>query len=395
MRTGHYTLTGQDVQERFLGWLQHFLRLPDYSRKCTADTLWLVLCAAAARLTSIFAACQRLAEAPSDETIRQALLSTLPSYAELQKRVNRALQGNLPKALRRRPQQLAIDLTLVPYHGQPYQHAREIYRSQPKSGTARFHAYASAYVVCHGQRFTVALAPVEQGEKMKGVVQRLLRLAAQAGVRPRLVLLDRGFFSVDVIRYLQCARVPFLMPAVARGGKPKNKPASGIRAFQLWKKGGWGRHTLRDIKKRSATVGICVHCGNYRGRQKRRGRFAWVYAYWGFRAASTRWLADTYRKRFGIETSYRQLNQARIYTCTRNPKHRFLFVALALLLRNLWVWLHWEELSSPRRGRRELHLERCRLQHLLVILLHVAESIFGIDDLIYTERPPNNKLRAA
>jgi len=34
-------------------------------------------------------------------------------------------------------------------------------------------------------------------------------------------------------------------------------------------------------------------------------------------------VADTYRQRFGIETSYRQLNEARIKTCTRNPGYDF------------------------------------------------------------------------
>jgi len=396
MRQRQCTLSARRVQEHVVGLLERFLRLPDYSARCTAATVWVVLAAAAAKLTSIFAICQHLAHSPSDETLRQALLATLPEYAELQRRVNRALQGDLPKALRRRRQRLAIDLTLIPYHGLPFAKVQEIYRGQAKSGTSHFHAYASLYVVCHGQRFTVALTPVEQGEKMAAVVKRLLALARKAGVRPRLLLLDRGFYSVEVIRYLQAARVPFLMPAVAHGGQAKKgNPATGIRAFQLLKRGGWGQHTLRNAAKHTATVSICVYAGNYRGQWKRHGRFAWVYAYWGFQPGAPRWVADTYRQRFGIETSYRQMNQARIRTSTRQPRLRFLFVALALLLRNVWVWLHWEVLSSPRRGQRRLNPERCRLEHLLTVLLHVAESLLGFDDDLITERPLNGKLKAA
>jgi Transposase DDE domain len=396
MRQAQCTLSAKEVQAHVVALLEHFLRLPDYSARCTAATVWLVLCAAAAKLSSIFAICQHLAHTPSDETIRQALLATLPDYAELQRRVNRALQGDLPKTLRRRRARLAIDVTLIPYHGLPFEKVQEIYRGQAKSGTSHFHAYASAYVVCRGQRFTVALTALEYGESMAVVVQRLLGLARKAGVRPRLLLLDRGFYSVEVIRYLQAARVPFLMPAVARGGKaPKGPPATGIRAFQLLKRGGWGRHTLRNAAKRSATVSVCVYAGNYRGQWKRHGRFAWVYAYWGFQPGSPRWVADTYRQRFGIETSYRQMHQGRIRTSTRNPRLRYLFVALALLLRNVWVWLHWEVLSSPRRGQRRLNPERCRLDHLLTVLLHVAESLFGFDDDLITERPLNSKLKAA
>jgi hypothetical protein len=37
---------------------------------------------------------------------------------------------------------LAIDLTLIPYHGQPQADPKEIYRSKAKDGTSHFHAYA-------------------------------------------------------------------------------------------------------------------------------------------------------------------------------------------------------------------------------------------------------------
>ncbi len=56
---------------------------------------------------------------------------------------------------------------------------------------------------------------------MPEVLKRRLREAARAGIRPRYLLLDRGFCSVDVIRYLQNARYAWLMPLVLRGqGRP-------------------------------------------------------------------------------------------------------------------------------------------------------------------------------
>ncbi len=392
MRKAHYTVSGRDVQEHAESLIQKHIGLRDHSKKCKASLLLHVLFAAAARLTSIYAACLHLKNAPGCETLRKALLGTLPEYAELQRGVNRALAGDLPKALRKRKQRLAIDLHLVPYYGEANEDPKEIYRSQAKAGTNNFHAYASAYVVCKGQRYTVALTPVERGEVMKDVVKRLLTQARQASVRPCLLLLDRGFYSIEVIRYLQAARVPFLMPAIARGRLPTpDKPAKGIRAFQMMKRGGWGEHTLVSAKKK-ATVLICVFCGNYRGTWKKHGRYAWVYAYWGIKPSSPCWVANTYRQRFGIETSYRQLNEARIKTCTRNPKVRFFFVALALILRNVWVWLHWEVLSSPRRGCRLLRLERLRFKALLLWLLHVAESILGVSDETVTERPAKTKV---
>ena len=245
MRKAQYTVNSKDVQEHTAALLEQRAGLKKTKGKCTLPILIHLVCAAAARLTSIFDACAQMKDAPSGETARKALLATLPEYAELQRGVNRALVGDVPKPLRKRKHPFAIDLHLVPYYGKPLQDPKEIYRSQAKAGTHNFHAYASAYVVFHGQRFTVALTPVEYGENMKEIVQRLLTLARKTCIRPGLLLLDRGFYSIEVIRYLQRARVPFLMPAVARGRKPaEGEPAKGIRAFRLWKSGGWGQHTL-------------------------------------------------------------------------------------------------------------------------------------------------------
>ena len=94
----------------------------------------------------------------------------------------------------------------------------------------------------------------------------------------------------------------------------------------------------------------------------------------------------TYRLRFGIETSYRQMHEGQIRTTTRNPVVRLLYVGIALVLRNLWVWLHDTVLSTPRRGGRLLQLARLRWRTLLLWLLHVAEERFGVADAIYTER---------
>ncbi len=124
-------------------WLASALRLEYQGSKCTSSTLYQVLLIAAARMVSLFAACRDLAAAPSDQTIRNALAATLPAIDELERRLNRALATNLPKALRRKPRIIAIDVTLIPYHGQPAHDQRELYRSSPKSGTTHFHAYAT------------------------------------------------------------------------------------------------------------------------------------------------------------------------------------------------------------------------------------------------------------
>jgi hypothetical protein len=393
MRPNHHTLDRQQVHRAAAEYLQAHLQFRDYKRKTSAHVLWSLLLAAAARITSLSDACQRLLDGPSDETARKALLATLPDYATLQRQLNSALGGHLPEALRKRLQDLAIDLTLIPYHGRPFRDLDEIYRGQAKDGTSHFHAYATAYVIRKGQRYTVALTGVTKGESLKDVVQRLLRQAASVGIRSRLLLLDRGFYSVAVVRYLQTARVPFLMPVVCHGRSPKHPDgASGSYVFRTWKVSGWATHTLRDAKNQTATVSICVKCRNYRGQWKRHGRQALIYAYWGYKPSSPDSVFTRYRLRFGIETSYRQMHEGRIRTTTRRPTVRLLYVGIALVLRNLWVWLHHTLLSMPRRGGRVILLERLRWETLLLWLLHVVEEEFGVADVTYTERNVESEL---
>src|SRR5512143_4138161 len=112
-----------------------------------------------------------------------------PPLETLEQQFNKSCAAQLPKALRQRRQRVAIDLILIPYHGQPHRGAEEIYRSQAKSGTTHFHAYATAYVVRRGRRFTVALTHVEHGADLVEVVKRLLHTASRAGIRPNLLLL--------------------------------------------------------------------------------------------------------------------------------------------------------------------------------------------------------------
>ena len=389
-----YTLNSATVHHYATDLLLTHLALTDYRRSCPASTLLTIVFAACARLTSLFAAALRLQRAPSTETVRQAVLANLPELQLLERRCNRALQASLPRRLGRR-QRLAIDLTLLPYHGQPYQDADELYRGQVKSGTTHFHAYATAYLIHRGQRATVALTYVRQGEDLAAVLRRLLRSARQAGIRPCLLLLDRGFYAVNVIRYLQAARWPFLMPVPLRGRKADHpKGPGGTRVFAYWRRGGFGRHRLTGPGGRPATVGICVHCRNRAGRRGKQGRERLVYAYWGWRPPEPRQLSELYRQRFGIETSYRQMNQGRARTCTRNPAVRLFLVTVALVLRNVWVWLHWEVLSGKRRGGRALRLELLPLKALLDMLWQVAAERFGLQDEMPTDRPIPDKLGA-
>jgi hypothetical protein len=216
MRKSTNPLTPDQVYRYAVACCQPHLKLRDV-KAITGSMLLTIVFAAAARIASLSATCRRLLRVPDEEAVAAALYATLPGYDTLKRRVNAALAGHLPKALRRRPQVLAFDLTLLPYYGADAKTNDLIYRSQAKRGTCSFYAYASAYIVRKGQRYTVAVMAVTRKQTMEDVTKELLRQARKAGISVRFLVLDREFYGVAVIRYLQAARTPFLINDQQKG----------------------------------------------------------------------------------------------------------------------------------------------------------------------------------
>jgi len=349
-----------------LQWLLDARLLRDRGPVCTAAAVWNVLLRAAARLSSLLAACRDLSAAPSPQAVLRALQGGRPrTLPALEGRLNDALLGAGLRRLRRRAWPVAIDWHLAPYYGRPQRSRNEVYCSKPRQGATRFHAYATACVVQAGRRYTLALTWVRRHETSAVVLRRLWTRRRQLRLRIKLRLLDRFFFGVPVTALLQELRVPFLMPVADRGRKPRKRrrATSGLRWLRR-QKAGWYRHTLKRGKQ-EVKISVCVCYHSYRRRdtgQRRQQKL--LFAAWRVRGAP-REMHRRYRTRFGIETSYRQARQARIHTCTRDPRVRLVFVAVALLLRNLWVWVHAEVLARRGGAAEAAQLGRLRFRQLL------------------------------
>src|SRR5262249_55906927 len=198
------TVSRTEVHQWALQWLLQVRLLKDHGWLCTATVVWNVVLRAAARMTSVFAACRDLAKAPSQQAVFDALEDGLPRTLQvLEKRLNWALTNLWPRRLRRRAWQVAIDWHLVPYYGQPYQSRNEIYYGKPRQGTTKFHAYATACIVQNGQRYTLALTWVRRHETTVVAMRRLLASIRAIGLKIKRLLLDRAFFNVPVTEYLQ------------------------------------------------------------------------------------------------------------------------------------------------------------------------------------------------
>lgn len=371
-----HTISSQDVHGWAVQWLVQARLLKDHGPLCTATMVWSLLLRAAARMTSVFAACCDLALAPTQEGVFKALIAGLPKTLRvLEERLNEALTGALPRSMRRHSWQVAIDWHLDPYYGEPHKSRNEIYYGKPRQGTKKFHAYATACIVQYGQRYTLALSWVRRHETAVVVMRRLLAQIRKKGLKIRRLLLDRAFFNVPVVEFLQQEKLPFLMPVMFRGRRPKKRtPKTGLRWIKA-QKAGWHSHTMKN-GKRQVTISVCVAYRTHKNRKDgKRVQQKLLFAAWRVRGCPQD-IRNGYRKRFGIETSYRQMRQARIYTCTRKPHLRLVFLAVALILRNLWVWIHETKFAEGRDNSLTLQPEKLRFKRMLDWLAHTVTTLF-------------------
>ena len=371
-----HSISSREVHGWTLNWLLQAKLLKDHGWLCTAAVVLNIVLRAAARSISVSAACRDLSDGPSDQAVMDALSDGLPkTLPVLERRLNEALLYDLPRRVLRRPWKVAIDWHLSPYYGEPQDSRNELYYGKPRQGTKKFHAYASACIVSHGHRYTVALTWVRRHESMVTVLRRLMARMREIGLKIKRVLLDRAFFNVSVVELLQQENLPFLMPVVIRGRKPKKRCApTGLRWIRR-QAAGWYPHTMKN-GKRKVTLSVCVGYRRHRNRKDRKQvRQKLLFAAWRVRGTPTE-IREQYRERFGIETSYRQMRQARIYTCTRNPRVRLFFVMVALMLRNLWVWIHQTRLAEGGGDNMTLHLERLRFKRMLDWIVHEVLILF-------------------
>ena len=365
----HFTLQSADVYTFTINTLATLpLKMPGTIE--SRDLLRVLVFAAASRL-SVHQACDQLERAPSGPTVLGNLARQFRDLDALEGHLNDLLAKLIPKDLRKRGRRVAIDLVALPYHGTvDAAHQGEVCRRKAKGGTTHFFTYATAYAVVRGRRYTLAMCRVRAKQRMDHVLRTLLARLVTLGIRIKRLLLDRGFYSVRGIQDLRTGAWPFIMPAVKRGKKSTTAGGpTGTYALAAKKQSHWTTYTLQSAKESQVAFDLAVVCHNTRGHRGRHQREALLYATWGVTHRPLSWIRATYRSRFGIESSYRQSHQARIRTSSRNPALRLLFMGVALVLRNIWVWLQAEVVAQPQRGARPLRPQSLRLARLLMWLL--------------------------
>jgi len=261
----------------------------------------------------------------------------------------------------------AIDYVNVPYYGQKTEENVEyVVGSQAKRSTTRFYCYASVSCLKGNKRLTLAAIPVKCDDTQPELIERLLHSIEPYQLQVKCLFLDREFYNVKTLRYLHEKEIPFVMPAVRKG------KSGGIRQFE---RGRTSFTTKYPLGKERFEITLHVVACYEKGRKERHG-----VTYRFFTSNRVNWspkkVAEQYRKRFGIESSYRQMNVLKGVTTSRCPALRYLYVLIALLLRNIWMAVRFLCFSEPHVGPKTFDASRFVLKDFVEEMRYTIRRYF-------------------
>ena len=323
-----------------------------------------VLLLMAASTASLFATVGRFFSF-SHQTASQAVKANLPERQQIDQ-LTRGLVtalynvASLSRKDRRRGWMVAIDTHYVPYYGTP---TPDVVGGPKKQGTKQFFCYATAVLLHKRRRYTIALEPVFPHTKPHEIVRVLLDQIAEKGLKIQGVTLDTGFDSGDTLLLLQERKLAYAVPLrrIGKGRNARNRCFEGRHRLVQWLE--WTTDKTRRLVQTRTFL--------WKGHLK-----TLLFAFQGWsgdrarnvheRAMQSRRL---YRQRFGIETSYRQKNQAQARTTSRDPIYRLLLEGIAYLLRQVWVMLT-EILARQSHAPANAWIGALPLQQMIDWLVH-------------------------
>ncbi len=231
------------------------------------------------------------------------------------------------RLLRNRQVALAFDITDEPFYGKIS--GFWIHAEQPLRGCTGCFKFITVSVVNRDNRLVLGSLPVPRGADLVSLILELLR-QAQTFVYPEMLLFDRGFDNLELLARLQEAKVRYQI---------------------LWRKQAWATKILKKMKRGEVKEVVKVRKyskdkSTYKVKVryvfiKQYRRFAKGKAYnWVFatntRQKSKHFYVDKYRKRWGIETVFRVLDNIQIKTTTKNEVIRYFINMFCCLVYNLW-----------------------------------------------------------
>ena len=185
---------------------------------------------------------------------------------------------------------------------------------------------------------------------------------------------------MPVLKTLQRRKLSFIIPIPVRGKsggvrKLFDAPASYKTTYTC----NSPKHGELEVE----AVGVKKYS---KDRYKRKGSRWFAYAGAGLsKSVEPQQVFEMYRQRFGIETSYRQMNQVRARTTSRNPVLRLLLVGLAFVIFNLYIANRQHVAICLKNPANPFPKYWLSLRRLARMRAHAVENLFDLADVVFRQ----------
>jgi hypothetical protein len=363
-----HELKAENVHRMMLTTLQAHLSLKTEGWRCTTEQTLNILIKAVADRSSLEAVCTDAARLVDGNTLREQLNDALDGchLREQEVEMNAALCATIPVGMPRGGLEVAIDTHDEPFYGKTPELLTYTRKAHAQEGTTHFFRIASAYVIWREVRLTLALTYVLPEDDLPSVVERLLQRLGHVGLHATVLYLDKGFCCGDIVRYLQQMRQAAVLACPIRG------KSGGIRALCQ----GRGSYTTDYTFTDGSTARLVLVDTRVRDPKTRRKQRKWLAFVLVLLDWTPQQVMAKYRRRFGIEASYRLLRQVKVMTNSRNAALRFFFFGLGLVMQNVWVLARWLFTRRPGKGRHKLIPSLLRFERFRKLLIRALELLY-------------------
>lgn len=377
----NHRLKAEDIRFQTVKTLNKHLCLKVEGYKCDTEMIWDIVLKASAEQASIEATCADLETVADSNTVREHLNEALriTDIRLHETEMNNALAASIPVSMRREGVEVAIDFHDEPFYGKHPELKALTCRGQAKKGTTHFIRIASAYVIWRQVRLTLAVLYVLPEDDTLTVLQRLLRRLKTLGFKAKVLYLDKGFASTAIAHYLTECQQPAIIACPIRG---KDK---GTRSLCTGRSSYHTTYTFTDGTPADLAV-VATLVPDKSGKRRRKWvLFIVIHLDW-----SPYKIYDEYRRRFGVECSYRLLRRVRAFTTSLNPALRFFLLGIGMVLVNTWIFLRWEFARAAGPGPRRVDPQRFRFHRFVRFLVRAIERLYDVVTFIPTHLDPQS-----
>jgi putative transposase len=264
----------------------------------------------------------------------------------------------------------AIDSTDDPYYGEIVPQNREyVIGSRLKKSTSTFYRYISLYLIEGERKLTLSMLPARNDISVLDYIVYFLDVIDRTGLEVKALLLDREFYSVDILSHLTQRNTPFIMPVKRQSARMKEFLSKGRCSRAM-------KYRMSSQGKGSVDLTVLKVVKYLKGRGKKHGILRVGYVINNI-AWKPQKIAKTYEKRFAIESSYRMRNTVRARTTTKCPTIRYLLALISMLLKNVWAAIRWRYFTIPKQGPRQVVKDAFRFDHYRLIIWNTIASRLG------------------